>query len=264
MSKFSINNPAFLSAAGNVQGEKSNPFYIQAIEDDTTVLFKIADFTELSTDGIEYSSAPEIIQLNAGEKCYIRFNTITDVTVLGEGIVPIFSVDKKYNLGGEFLPLYFEGEHEGETFNLSLFACFYNDASLVDASKLDIKFIDNMMLSVPIFYGCTSLVSPPKLPNTTFIDEGYQALFKNCISLVNAPELPAPILSSYCYKSMFEGCSSLEKIVCLATDLSAESCLDNWVIGVATSGVFVKAPGVEWPTGDSGIPEGWTVEEYAG
>jgi hypothetical protein len=48
----------------------------------------------------------------------------------------------------------------------------------------------------------------------------------------------------------------------LATDISASSCLSNWVGGVASTGNFVKHPDMNsLPTGVSGIPEGWTVED---
>ena len=34
-----------------------------------------------------------------------------------------------------------------------------------------------------------------------------------------------------------------------------------WVQGVSPTGTFVKSAGVEIPTGTSGIPEGWSVQE---
>ena len=47
----------------------------------------------------------------------------------------------------------------------------------------------------------------------------------------------------------------------LATDISAESCLDNWLEGVSSTGTFTKAAEMEsLSTGVSGIPEGWTVK----
>ena len=46
----------------------------------------------------------------------------------------------------------------------------------------------------------------------------------------------------------------------LATDISASSCLANWVSGVASTGTFTKATSMtSLPTGVSGIPSGWTV-----
>jgi hypothetical protein len=60
---------------------------------------------------------------------------------------------------------------------------------------------------------------------------------------------------------MFQNCTNLSYIKCLATNLSASSCVSNWVNGVAASGTFVKKTGVSaWTTGSSGIPSGWTVQ----
>ena len=47
----------------------------------------------------------------------------------------------------------------------------------------------------------------------------------------------------------------------LATDISASSCLNNWVNGVASSGTFVKHKDMTTlPSGANGIPNGWTIE----
>lgn len=59
---------------------------------------------------------------------------------------------------------------------------------------------------------------------------------------------------------MFDGCSSLNYIKCLATDLGSNN-LGGFTNGVAATGTFVKATGMVWPTGTSGIPDGWTVQE---
>ena len=61
---------------------------------------------------------------------------------------------------------------------------------------------------------------------------------------------------------MFSDCTSLIYIKCLATDISATSCTDGWVNGVASTGTFVKAAGMsKWTTGSNGIPNGWKVQD---
>jgi hypothetical protein len=87
-------------------------------------------------------------------------------------------------------------------------------------------------------------------------------MFYGCTSLTQAPELPATTLASNCYQYMFNGCTNLNYIKCLATNISATNCTYNWVSGVSETGIFVKAEGVEWTTGNSGIPSGWTVVDY--
>jgi len=84
--------------------------------------------------------------------------------------------------------------------------------------------------------------------------------------LTSAPVLPATSLVSGCYKTMFKNCSSLNTVTCLATSISAAECTQNWLYGVASTGTrtFTKAQGVTWSTGVSGIPSGWTVQNYTG
>ena len=63
---------------------------------------------------------------------------------------------------------------------------------------------------------------------------------------------------------MFNGCTKLNYIKMLATDISATDCLYNWVTGVSHIGTFVKDPNMtSLPTGASGIPTGWTVQDAA-
>jgi hypothetical protein len=71
-------------------------------------------------------------------------------------------------------------------------------------------------------------------------------------------------LADYCYQNMFYGCKSLNYIKMLATDKSAFNCLSGWVSGVASTGTFIKHPNMtSLPTGISGIPSGWTVQDAA-
>jgi hypothetical protein len=68
------------------------------------------------------------------------------------------------------------------------------------------------------------------------------------------------MLAERCYQNMFNGCTNLTHIKCLATNISAKRCTFEWVVGVASTGTFIKHPDMsDWTTGISGIPEGWTV-----
>lgn len=90
---------------------------------------------------------------------------------------------------------------------------------------------------------------------------GYRMLY-NCTGLTQEPELQATTLTLQCYSYMFSGCSNLNYIKYLATDIYATNCTsNNWVEGVAETGIFVKEAGVNWTTGYDGIPSGWTVIE---
>lgn len=58
---------------------------------------------------------------------------------------------------------------------------------------------------------------------------------------------------------MFSNCTSLEKITMLATDISATLCLNNWVLGVASTGTFTMNASATYDPSTIGIPTGWTV-----
>ena len=111
-----------------------------------------------------------------------------------------------------------------------------------------------------MFQNCRSLTTAPELPATTLADHCYEGMFYGCTRLTTAPQLPATTLAYRCYDIMFKNCSSLNYIKMLATDVSADGCLRSWVYGVASSGTFVKDASTTLPTGENGIPDGWTVE----
>ena len=112
-----------------------------------------------------------------------------------------------------------------------------------------------------MFYGCIGLRTAPQLPATTLAESCYRSMFIGCQFLATAPELPATTLMPSCYMYMFRNCKKLNSIICLATDISANSCTTNWVDNVASSGTFTKAASMTgWTTGANGIPDNWTVQ----
>lgn len=112
-----------------------------------------------------------------------------------------------------------------------------------------------------MFVNCSGLTTAQAiLPSTTLASACYQAMFSGCSSLSTAPELPAPVVATNAYNTMFNQCTSLNFVKCMAYDISASSCVSLWMNNVAATGTFVKTANSQWPTGESGIPEGWTVE----
>lgn len=111
-----------------------------------------------------------------------------------------------------------------------------------------------------LFYFSNQLISAENLVLPSNATEFcYTYMFNNCGNLTVAPVLPSVSLKSSSYANMFHGCSSLTYIKCLAIDISASNCLKNWVDGVSATGTFVKDANATWPSGNSGIPTGWTV-----
>lgn len=113
-----------------------------------------------------------------------------------------------------------------------------------------------------MFSGNYNLLETPELPATVLENYCYQGMFNVCPNLSKASVLPAAVLRPGSYAEMFKSCSSLKQITCLATDMTASTSLGNWLYGVSSTGTFYKHPNATWPSGDSGIPSGWTVVDY--
>lgn len=118
-----------------------------------------------------------------------------------------------------------------------------------------------------MFRQCSSLVdvSTIELPATTVAIDCYRELFRQCSNLASpAPELPAPTLVKECYRQMFAN-TKITSLVCLATDISAENCTNEWMAGVSNndSCIFYKASTMNsWERNSSGIPNKWKVMDY--
>ena len=125
-------------------------------------------------------------------------------------------------------------------------------APALPVTKLATSCYSNM------FSGCTSLTTAPELPATTLANNCYKEMFWDCTSLTTAPELPATTLVSSCYNYMFGGCSKLNNVTVYANDISATDCTSRWLSGVSSNGTFRNLGSATYPTGESGIPSGWT------
>ena len=141
---------------------------------------------------------------------------------------------------------------------------FKNNTHLISAENLILPATTSTSSCYSgMFYGCTSLIAAPELPATKLYSYCYSSMFQGCTSLTTAPELPATTLKMSCYYHMFENCNKLNSITMLATDISASGCLSIWVRGVSSTGTFTKASSMTTlPTGNSGVPSGWTVVDY--
>lgn len=143
---------------------------------------------------------------------------------------------------------------------------FHNCTSLTSAPSFTVEETAEKCC-YNMFRKCSNLVNVGsiQLSAMTLTRDCYRELFRECSKLTTAPILPAPTLVQECYRQMFSS-SGIKSIVCLATDISATDCLNEWVSGVPSSGTFYTAPGMTkaFPSGSHGIPSGWEVEEYKG
>ena len=114
-----------------------------------------------------------------------------------------------------------------------------------------------------MFQHCGSLKEAPEINATSADVDTFLQMFYDCKSLEKAPVLKLQTLPESCCIYMFLHCKKLNYAKCLATDISAKNCTDRWLGDVASEGTFVVAKGMKdkWPSGESGIPSGWTVVE---
>lgn len=176
-----------------------------------------------------------------------------------------FSASTSFDVEGNIMSLLYGDNFSGQT---SLEGKNYTFSYLFGSCST-LQSAENLILPATtlatycysrMFYGCSSLTTPPELPATSLATRCYQSMFNGCSSLTTAPELPATTLANYCYINMFYNCASLSSVTCLATDISATDCSKEWLYNVSSTGTFTKAASMaNWPTGYNGIPSGWTV-----
>ena len=283
--------------------------------------------------------------LNAGEKVLLK--TTYSRFALGESNYNSFTSTKNINVSGNILSLIFGDNFQNASAvraNWGFSKLFMNCTTLINAKDLVLPATNLTSYCYDsMFYGCSSLVSAPKLPATTLAGGCYRRMFVGCKKVTTAPNLPATTLEGSCYQSMFQSCislktiptftvstvgpascyymfaycnhlqnasmihldataladscyqgmflcctrltsapilpaitladssyagmfdscTSLKTIVCLAKNITFEECLYYWVYRLGTTGTFYKNSTMSsWPTGVSGIPTGWTVENY--
>ena len=138
---------------------------------------------------------------------------------------------------------------------------FYVCESLLQTPEIMATTMANSSCSAMFGY-CTSLTKAMPLHTITLANYCCDSMFTACTSLTTAPEIPATVLVNSCYQSMFSSCTSLNYVKCLATSgINTNYSTRFWLSNVSSTGTFVKAAGVTWPSSNNGIPSGWTVQE---
>ena len=166
---------------------------------------------------------------------------------------------------------------------------FYGCSTLTTPPSLPMTSLGNYCYA-GMFFKCTSLETTPRLPATTLAPGCYKDMFNNCASLKSTPLLPSTTLENFCYGQMFQSCSNLKFAPRLdgVTSIGRSSLSfmfdhcpyideiytpnvskwnpensESWLRGVAESGTLHKPAELEIPTdNDSGVPTGWTTEDY--
>lgn len=112
-----------------------------------------------------------------------------------------------------------------------------------------------------MFRNCSSLKTAPEIAATIVGESSCNLMFQNCSALTTTPVLRAATLGKQSYYRMFRNCPKVNRVECYATDISASQALQEWLDGTSETGTFIKPSSVSYPSGGSGIPNGWIIED---
>lgn len=263
--------------------------YISFYENDTQIEF------EHSTDMINWTSATSVT-VSGSSKTYIRSTSTRSTAMM------MYNRNVPVDVGGNIMSLLTPNSAtwiNPQSLSAGAFSqTFYGDQSynrycrIMDAHEL---ILPNL-LRLPdkcfdsLFAGNTELTAAPTLPKPETIgvrcfaemfrktgirtiddeltaktlgDYAYYEMFHSCSNLKNTPRINHFISSPHCCMEMFYDCNNLSEITCLTHNISATDCMKDWVSGVSTTGTFIKSSNMSsWPTGASGIPSGWDVQDF--
>ena len=205
------------------------------------------------------------ISLSKNETVYLRNDTGKFSYYNGDSNAYCYykiSGDYSYTVGGDLRTLI----NYKNVVNLSLkngvFSnLFYYDSNLTSASSLTFKY---HTISSYGFYRChhsnnsfttaaTSVLHPVNLNPYC-----YYRMYTST-NITSTPVLPAQTLKEGCYQLMFASCNDFSSVTSYANNISATSCLENWMSGVKSSGTFHNLGTASYPRSASGVPSGWTI-----
>ena len=116
-----------------------------------------------------------------------------------------------------------------------------------------------------MYSGCTSLTTPSDLSSVTSIgNNGCQSMYYGCTSLTTGSDLSSVTsIGSYGCGSMYGDCTSLTKAIAPNISTWNASIFSGWLDSAPATGVVRKPAGLDIPTDTtSGVPTGWTTEDY--
>ena len=252
------------------------PFTIKAVDDTVSIGlydnynsgYSDDDNAKYSINGGSWKTYKYSININKNDE--VRIKSTSCKYILFGGLVDIYGNIMSLSYGDDFIGQtvfkFSYTQTDEAKLHLPMFGRVSSD---FEWFYKDIRHAGNLILPATtltsscyeeMFAGCSNLITAPKLPATKLTNDCYMGMFSHCISLIQAPELPATILAKRCYWGMFLGCSNLNYVKCLATDMSADSCVYEF-LGHEMSyyGTFVRADGVNWSDTNADIPNGWDI-----
>lgn len=209
-----------------------------------------------SSDASSWTRMSQSIVLSAGDNLYFYGENPTFYT--NNQRHPFHITGGDVIIGGDISCLQTRlGEQTTATAN-QFSSFFQNCTAIISAGALILPYTTlGLECYSGMFSGCSSMADAPALPATTLANSCYASMFWGCRSLTEAPILPATRIVYGCYYYMFNGCSRLNRVICHATNWDT-SFTSSWLNGVSPTGDFYNLGGATIPTGNNGIPSGWT------
>ena len=253
-------------------------------------------FDKVSWTAFDLTQASSTVSIPAGKTIYFRGNNTNGFNVDSSNNFNI-TMNTSNTVGGDIRSLVSATGFENvTTMPEGCYArLFRYNLYLTDASKLEINYsavtrggfvgtFDNCrnmakgpdFNSVTIAYeggfnttftGCNSLNVAPKFDNLKELsgDAVMYGTFSHCTSLVSADlsSITNVGTGSNVVRETFNNCSSLNYVKCPNIPTWNTGKFNKWLNGVAATGTVVKPSDLTIPTDNvSGIPTGWTTEDY--
>lgn len=137
---------------------------------------------------------------------------------------------------------------------------FRGCTNLAKTCPLDFDTVDTTTNSFQEMYFGTAIttVTMPKLHFTN--GARLIGMFRGCTNLTTATiETFDETIPANAYQHLFRGCTNLTRITCKAKSFNNNAWAD-WLLDASATGTFIKDKDTTWPSGNSGIPSGWTIK----
>lgn len=229
------------------------------------------------TDKEINSTSVNLATIGSGRKLLIKHSGYISIATQYMGtLYSIISCSADYSVSGNVASLIYGDNFTSKpqtSFGIGYERLFYNDTHLVYAGNLVLTEDNNSTGEDfhSMFYGCTSLTTPPdtsrltSLPQlcfynafcnctslttapdlsnvTTVGNSGMNQMFRNCTSLTTAPDLGnITSLSNSCMLYMFAGCIALTAMPELNATTLAPNCYQNMFEGCVSLTQTTKLP----------------------
>lgn len=268
---YTVDSPSGIPTGWTEHTQRTDYFYIKNSNSTVTLTIKKSNSSAptievfKSTDQVNWTSmgttsTTGITATLNDQPLYLK--ATTNAWANGTESFNYFETSGQYpthTIGGNIMSLLYGDNYNGQQLssnNAWAFAgLFWYDTHLIRATSLILP-----SNTAPYCYTGMFMYSyiqyPPTLPATSLDWSCYESMFVG--SKVRTITLPASTLAMNCYKQMFNS-SSIKTVITYANDISATSCLYNWMANVPSTGDFYNLGTATYPSSASGIPSGWTV-----